>query len=174
MRFSPARWPLFAASLLASLPYSHAAPSATTLDAPAQLAPIHVTTTPETADGPVSGYRATRSATATRTDTAIADIPRSISVIPAEVINDLGAERIDRALDFAGGVTRGANFGGLNVPDMNLRGFTTSSLYRNGMAISGGNRGFIPAPDASNIERVEVLKGPASGLFGRGAPGGLA
>jgi len=142
-------------------------------DPPVQLAPINVTALPETADGPVDGYRATRSATTTRTDTPIADIPRSISVIPAEVINDLGNERIDRALDFAGGVTRGANFGGLNVPDMNLRGFTTSSLYRNGMAVSGGNRGFIPAPDASNIERVEVLKGPASGLFGRGAPGGL-
>jgi len=169
-RLRYARLTLFATTLASISPTSHATSAD---DPPVQLAPITVTATEETADGPVNGYRANRSATATRTDTAIADIPRSISVIPAEVIDDLGAERIDRALDFAGGVTRGANFGGLNVPDVNLRGFTTSSLYRNGMAISGGNRGFIPSPDASNIERVEVLKGPASGLSGRGEPGGL-
>jgi len=51
-----------------------------------------------------------------------------------------------------------------------LRGFNTGEIYRNGFSI---NRGFISSPDSSNLERVEVLKGPASGLFGRGDPGGL-
>jgi len=124
----------------------------------------------ERADGPVEGYRATRSATATRTDTPIEDIPQAISVVPKEVLDDLGSSRMERALDFAGGVTRGNNFGGLQVSSYNLRGFNTGEIYRNGFSI---NRGFISPPDASNLERVEVLKGPASGLFGRGDPGGL-
>jgi len=130
------------------------------------LAPVEVSATRETADGPVIGYRATRSATATRTDTPIEDVPRSISVISAEVMEDIGEERIDRALDFAGGVTRGNNFGGIDMTTTNVRGFDTGSQYRNGMASAGNNRGFRSAPDSANIERVEVLKGPASGLLG--------
>jgi len=140
---------------------------------PVKLEPVRVIGAQERADGPVYGYRATRSSTATRTDTPVEDIPRSISIIPAEVMEDLGAERMDRALDFAGGVTRGNNFGGIDMSSTNLRGFNTSSQYRNGMPVAGSNRGFRSSPDAANIERVEVLKGPASGLFGRGEPGGL-
>jgi len=93
----------------------------------------------ERADGPVEGYRATRSATATRTDTPIEDIPQAISVIPKEVLDDLGSSRMERAFDFAGGVTRGNNFGGLQISSYNLRGFNTGEIYRNGFSI---NRGF--------------------------------
>ena len=124
----------------------------------------------ERADGPVQGYRATRSATATRTDTDIRDTPQAISVVPAQVIEDLNTTRIDRALDFAGGVSRQNNFGGLTFLNYSVRGFTTGELYKNGFAI---NRGSYSAPDASSIERIEVLKGPAASLYGRGDPGGL-
>ncbi|MCY1489192.1 Ferrichrome outer membrane transporter/phage receptor [compost metagenome] len=124
----------------------------------------------ERADGPVHGYRATRSASATRTDTRLEDIPQSISVVPAQVLDDLGSTRIDRALDFAGGVSKQNNFGGLTFLNYSVRGFTTGELYRNGFAI---NRGSYSAPDASGIERLEVLKGPAASLYGRGDPGGL-
>ena len=124
----------------------------------------------ERADGPVQGYRATRSATATRTDTDIRDTPQSIEVIPAQVLKDLNTTRIDRALDFAGGVARQNNFGGLTFLNYSVRGFTTGELYKNGFAV---NRGSYSAPDTSNIERIEVLKGPAASLYGRGDPGGL-
>lgn len=131
---------------------------------------INDTYVEEKADGPVQGYRATRSATATRTDTDIRDTPQSIAVIPAQVINDLDTSRIDRALDFAGGVSRQNNFGGLTFLNYSVRGFTTGELYKNGFAI---NRGSYSAPDTSSIERIEVLKGPAASLYGRGDPGGL-
>ncbi|WP_434606221.1 TonB-dependent siderophore receptor [Pseudomonas sp. D2-30] len=127
-------------------------------------------TVEERADGPVQGYRATRSSTATRTDSDIRDTPQSIDVIPAQVIKDLNTTRIDRALDFAGGVSRQNNFGGLTFLNYSVRGFTTGELYKNGFAI---NRGSYSAPDTSNIERIEVLKGPAASLYGRGDPGGL-
>lgn len=124
----------------------------------------------EAADGPVQGYRATRSATATRTDTDIRDTPQSIQVVPAQVLKDLNTTRIDRALDFAGGVARQNNFGGLTFLNYSVRGFTTGELYKNGFAI---NRGSYSSPDTSSIERIEVLKGPAASLYGRGDPGGL-
>ncbi|ELQ08732.1 TonB-dependent outermembrane receptor, partial [Pseudomonas fluorescens BRIP34879] len=48
----------------------------------------------ETAQGPVKGYRATRSASATRTDTSIHETPQSISVVPKDVVEDIGATRL--------------------------------------------------------------------------------
>jgi iron complex outermembrane receptor protein len=123
----------------------------------------------ENAEGPVQGYRATRSASATRTDTDIRDIPQAISVVPAQVVEDLGITRMDRALDFAGGVSRQNNFGGLTFLSYSIRGFATGELYKNGFAV---NRGSYSSPDASGIERIEVLKGPAASLYGRGDPGG--
>jgi len=127
----------------------------------------------ERADGPVQGYRATRSATATRTDTPIEEVPQSISVVPRQVIEDLGDTRIDRALDFAGGVGRQNDFGGMSNSSFSIRGFpsgfSAGPLFRNGFSV---NRGYYSA-DTSTLERIEVLKGPAGGLFGRGDPGGV-
>ncbi|QGT81701.1 TonB-dependent siderophore receptor [Pseudomonas coronafaciens] len=123
----------------------------------------------ETATGPVKGYRATRSATATKTDTALQDIPQSISVVPASVLKDLGSNSVERALEFAGGVSKQNNFGGLTLYEYSIRGFTTSEFYKDGFS---ANRGYPATPDAANIERIEVLKGPAASLYGRGDPGG--
>ncbi|WP_271410838.1 TonB-dependent siderophore receptor [Pseudomonas sp. Q1-7] len=139
-------------------------------DHPLELEDIRIDSSlQENADSPVQGYRATRSASATRTDTDIRDIPQAISVVPAQVLEDLDATRIDRALDFAGGVSRQNNFGGLTFLSYSIRGFTTGELYKNGFAV---NRGSYSSPDASGIERIEVLKGPAASLYGRGDPGG--
>ena len=129
-----------------------------------------ISATRERAEGPVQGYRATRSSSATRTDASLGEIPQAINVVPAQVLADLNTTRIDRALDFAGGVSRQNNFGGLAFFSYSVRGFTTGELYKNGFAI---NRGTYSAPDASSIERIEVLKGPAASLYGRGDPGGM-
>lgn len=123
----------------------------------------------ESATGPVSGYRATRSATATKTDTALKDIPQAVSVIPASVLKDLGSHSVERALDYAGGVSKQNNFGGLTLYEYSIRGFTTSEFYKDGFS---ANRGYPSTPDAANVERIEVLKGPAASLYGRGDPGG--
>ncbi len=137
--------------------------------APAQLSDSIISASPELADGPVQGYRATRSASATRTDTALSEIPQAISVIPSAVLDDLGSHSVERALDFAGGVSRQNNFGGLTLYEYSVRGFTTSAFYKDGFS---ANRGYPSTPDAANIERIEVLKGPAASLYGRGDPGG--
>ncbi len=135
-----------------------------------ELETISVTTDVyESATGPVQGYRATRSASATKTDTALRDIPQSISVIPATVLKDLGSTNVERALEFAGGVSKQNNFGGLTLYEYSVRGFTTSEFYQDGFS---ANRGYPSTPDAANIEHIEVLKGPAASLYGRGDPGG--
>ncbi|WP_447890441.1 TonB-dependent siderophore receptor [Pseudomonas hormoni] len=123
----------------------------------------------ERADGPVQGYRATRSASATRTDTSIHETPQSISVVSKDAVEDLGATRLQDALDYAGGVGRANNFGGQGLTTFTVRGFTTGEFYRNGFPT---NRGYPNMPDANTIERLEVLRGPATMLYGRGDPGG--
>ncbi|WP_122744135.1 TonB-dependent siderophore receptor [Pseudomonas viridiflava] len=123
----------------------------------------------ETAQGPVQGYRATRSAGATRTDTSLHETPQSISVVSREAVEDIGATRLQDALDYAGGVGRANNFGGQGLTTFTVRGFTTGEFYRNGFPI---NRGYPNMPDANTIERLEVLRGPATTLYGRGDPGG--
>ncbi|HBW08080.1 MAG TPA: TonB-dependent siderophore receptor, partial [Pseudomonas sp.] len=119
---------------------------------PLALEEMQVTASAERADGPVQGYRATRSASATRTDTAIHETPQSISVVPAQVVEDIGATRLEDALDYAGGVERGNNFGGQGLTEFLVRGFSTQEFYRNGFAV---NRGYPNMPDASTLERIE-------------------
>ena len=123
----------------------------------------------ESAFGPVNGYHATRSASATRTDTSIHETAQSISVVSRDVVDDLGATRLQDALDYAGGVGRANNFGGQGLTTFTVRGFTTGEFYRNGFPI---NRGYPNMPDANSIERLEVIRGPATTLYGRGDPGG--
>jgi iron complex outermembrane receptor protein len=136
---------------------------------PIQLGPITVEGAAESAYGPVEGYRASRSATATRTDTPIMETPVSVQVVPEQVIEDQASPRLRDVYRNISGVQPA--FTGFNVASTEVpitRGFQDSSIYRNGFRI------FDVAPvELANIERVEVLKGPASVVYGLGEPGGL-
>lgn len=149
--------------LLSGTAFGQTPPEPTVLEA------LAIEADPESASGPVQGYRARRSASATKTDTALEEIPQSVSVVPAQVLEDLDSPRIERALDFAGGVARQNDFGGLTLYEYSVRGLTTAEFYKDGFSV---NRGYMNSPDAANLERIEVLKGPASSLYGRGDPGG--
>lgn len=126
----------------------------------------------ETAVGPVDGYRASRSATATKTDTALRDTPQSIQVVPRDVLVDQQATSVAEGLtrNVPGVVPyRAASFG---EDRFAIRGFEALTIYRNGVPFDMGvltTRGSDPV----NVERIEVLKGPASILYGRGEPGGV-
>jgi iron complex outermembrane receptor protein len=134
-----------------------------------ELDALSITSEGETASDPVRGYRASRSSSATKTDTALKDTPQAVSVIPRSVLDDLGSDDVERALEYAGGVSRQNDFGGLTLYEYSVRGFTTSAFYKDGFS---ADRGYPATPDAANIERIEVLKGPAASLYGRGDPGG--
>ena len=108
-----------------------------------------------------------------RGDVPLRELPQSVQVLSAEKLADAGVTRLDDALDFASGVSRQNNFGGL-FDSFAIRGFagdenTSSSYLLNGFNAS---RGYGGIRDTSNVERIEILKGPASALFGRGEPGG--
>lgn len=123
----------------------------------------------ERGDGPVQGYRATRTTSGTKTDTPLKDIPQVVVVVPKDVLDDRGATTVGEALNAVGGITRGNNFGGLNNYEFNIRGFPTRNAAKNGiMAV----RRYEP-DDTANVERVEVMMGPSGALYGRSDPSGF-
>jgi iron complex outermembrane receptor protein len=124
----------------------------------------------ERGDGPVEGYRATRTTSGAKIDTDIKSIPQTITVVPREVIEDTGGSNVEKALDYVGGVAKGNNFGGLNVYEINVRGLPTRNSAKNGFT---AGRRYDAASDAANIERVETMMGPSGALYGRSDPGGF-
>lgn len=140
-----------------------------------QLAPVTVTGRPdqETATGPVYGYVATRSATGTKTDTPLNEIPQSISVITTDQITDQGSLRVSDALRYTAGV-RHQEYGFGNRGDLfTLRGGSSGSTLLDGLRLpQGDNYGYTRnVPYA--YERIEVLRGPAALMAGQGGPGGV-
>jgi iron complex outermembrane recepter protein len=116
-----------------------------------------------------AGYQADEATTATRTDTPLREIPQSIQVVPRQVIEDQQVIQLEEAVRNVSGVTSGNTFGGTQDGGFVIRGFPSFDLYlRNGFRDNAqGIREF------ANIERIEVLKGPASVLYGNLEPGGV-
>ncbi|RMQ47745.1 hypothetical protein ALQ04_04152 [Pseudomonas cichorii] len=126
----------------------------------------------EHADGAVQGYRATRSATGSKTDTALRDMPQSIQVVSRKVIEDQQANNLADALTNVSSVQRSNSHGGSSESFV-IRGFKATNYAVDGMLINPLASRPEALRDLANVERAEVLKGPASVLYGRGNPGGL-
>ncbi|OBZ97245.1 ferrichrome receptor [Pararhizobium polonicum] len=127
------------------------------------------------ATGPVDGYVAKSTGTGSKTATPVSEIPQSVSVIGRQELDDRGVvTKIDEALRYTAGVST-EPFG--SDPDTDwfyIRGFdaTQTGVFLDGLNLfSYGFGGF--QTDAYMLERVEVLKGPASVLYGGSNPGGI-
>ncbi len=109
-----------------------------------------------------------------RGDVAVQDLPQSVQVISAETIKQIGAVRLNDVLDLATGVARQNVFGGL-WDGFAIRGFVGDPNLPSGYLVNGfnGGRGFGGVRDTSSVEKMEILRGPGSALFGRGEPGGI-
>lgn len=135
---------------------------------------VHSQREQATATSPVSGYVATRSATATKSDTPLNETPQSISVITARQMDDQGVQSIGQALRYTAGVI-GEQYGGLNdtVNYFTVRGFPNSFPFIDGLSTETYFTLLSPSTDPYSLERIDVLRGPASVLYGQNIPGGL-
>ena len=118
--------------------------------------------------GEQDGYRVPNTTTGTRTDTPLRDIPQSIQIVPQEVLRDQQVNRLDDALRNVAGVIAEFNAGPAVYYKIRGFGVADNSLLRNGLP----DPGVGDSVELANVERIEVLKGPASVLFGLGSPGG--
>ncbi|MBW4454428.1 MAG: TonB-dependent siderophore receptor [Nostoc indistinguendum CM1-VF10] len=118
--------------------------------------------------GEQDGYRVPTASTATKTDTLLRDVPQAIQVIPRQVLQDQQVRRLNEALRNAPGVisdnSERSAFEGFTI-----RGFSNRNIIRNGLR---DDTNITSNVNIENIEQIEVLRGPASVLFGQGGAGG--
>lgn len=113
-------------------------------------------------------YRATIAPTANKSETQVKETPFSIQTVTRELIEDRGVTTFGEAIRTVPGLTNQVGFGGMN-DRFRLRGFGTETNLKNGIRRAN----FVAIDDLANIEQIEVLKGPASALYGRFEPGGV-
>ncbi|HEY0338306.1 MAG TPA: TonB-dependent receptor plug domain-containing protein, partial [Burkholderiales bacterium] len=137
------------------------------LTADQTLPEVIVRATAERADGPVDGYRGTRSTTFTKTDTALKEVPASVTIVPAQLMKDANMESLGEVFRYVPGVLMHQGEG--NRDQVVIRGnSTTADFY-----VDGVRDDAQVFRDPYNLERVEILKGPAGMAFGRGGAGGV-
>lgn len=120
------------------------------------------------ADG-VQSYQPLTSVTGTRSEANLLNVPQAIDVVPQQVITDQAVSSLDEALYNVSGITQANTLGGTQDAVMK-RGFGDN---RDGSILRDGVRSVQARNFTPTTERVEVLKGPASMLYGMGEPGGM-
>ncbi|AFZ33001.1 TonB-dependent siderophore receptor [Gloeocapsa sp. PCC 7428] len=120
------------------------------------------------------GYNPSSASTATRTDTPLRDIPQSIQVVPRQVLADRNVQDLNQAVETVSGVIYGGGQSGAPAGSRIIRGFNQAfdggaANFRNGFRDSV----YTDLTGIGTVEQVEVLKGPASVLFGALEPGGI-
>jgi iron complex outermembrane receptor protein len=118
-------------------------------------------------------YRSLSATGATKTDALLMDLPQSVRVLTGDLLRDAGVTTLAGALDLASGISKQSPLGGL-WDSYAMRGFTGDPNFGSDYMVNGfsSSRGYNGMRDAGNTQAVEVLKGPASALYGRGEPGG--
>jgi len=127
----------------------------------------------ESAWGPVDGYVATRSATGTKTDTPLIETPAAISVVTRDQVQAQAAQNISQAVRYTSGVRGEPQGADSRFDRIFIRGFEADQ-YLDSMRLITTGFGFSSSViEPYNLERIEVLHGPASVLYGQSSPGGV-
>ncbi|MCF8479918.1 MAG: TonB-dependent siderophore receptor [Rhodospirillum sp.] len=123
--------------------------------------------------GPGEGYVARRSVVGTKTNAEVVKTPQSISVVTKDEIEARAAKNVNEALRYTAGVATEASGSDDRFDLISGRGFDLNE-YLDGTKLLSSSSGFaVPQFDSYLFDRVEVLKGPTSVLYGSASPGGI-
>ena len=138
-----------------------------------ELAPVTVEGEAQQTGGSLGPTIPRRTGTATKTDTPVTEIPRSISIETRQQIVDKGAQRLEDTYLYSAGV-RGGTYGyDLRGNWASVRGFDTPAEYLDGLQFDNSEYYNNTLPEVPLLDRVEILKGPAGALYGNSTVGGL-
>ncbi|MEZ2744611.1 TonB-dependent siderophore receptor [Halopseudomonas bauzanensis] len=142
-----------------------------------ELKPTYIKGSLGNALGDTEGYRATHSSVATKTSMPLLETSQSVSVVTRKQMEDQGAQSVAQALRYTPGLMS-APYGATSRYDyVAMRGITDGSvdnLYLDGQKLLGDSATYSTLQvDPYFIERIDILKGPSSVLYGRSLPGGL-
>jgi len=115
------------------------------------------------------GYKNTSTFIGSKTQTNIKDLPQSVSYATKELILDQGLMRVGETVKNFSGVSQFTFYDDITIRGFRINGGSNTQLV-NGMRSTSG---FWKQPLINYLERVEVLKGPSSALFGNASPGGV-
>lgn len=125
--------------------------------------------------GHVQGYVAKRNLSTTKTDTPIIEIPQSLSVVTSDEMRDRQAETLSQALSYTPGFTSQPTSFNRTSDRFRIRGFdvesATGGSLRDGLRLQ--NNSYDGVQEPYGLERVEVIRGAASVLYGQLSPGGM-
>jgi iron complex outermembrane recepter protein len=147
-------------------------------EAGANPPPVAQTTEPELEINVIGGlresYRKPNVSSVTGTNTPIIETPFSVQVIPQAIIRDRQSKDVKDAIGNVSGVNYNGDVQSRSGGTFSIRGFSGVATLRDGFRQFGIGEGQTqPVSEIANLERVEVLKGPASILYGAIEPGGL-
>lgn len=129
------------------------------------------------ADAPTTGYSSDATRAATKTDTPLIQTPQAIDVVPREQVEDQGARTINNALRYTPGVFTGLAGSSSRQTTIALRGFPggdVNNTFLDGMRLANDPGAYSNIQiDPFFLERIDVIKGALSALYGRAQPGGL-
>ena len=125
----------------------------------------------ESAWGPVDGYLATRTAAGTKTDTALVEAPRSISVATRQQMDDRNVQNIDDAVRYMPGIVASSYGSDTRADWLRVRGFEPTQ-FLDGLPLPKGVYA-NPKQETWNLDRLALLRGPASSVYGQTPPGGM-
>lgn len=121
--------------------------------------------------GPVDGYLAQRTAAGTKTDTSLLEAPRSISVATRSQMQDRAVQNLDDAVRYMPGIVAGSYGSDTRSDWLKVRGFVPTQ-FLDGLPLPKGVYA-NPKVETWNLDRVALLRGPASSVYGQTPPGGM-
>ncbi|KTS09120.1 TonB-dependent receptor [Methylobacterium radiotolerans] len=123
----------------------------------------------------ITGYTARVATTATKTNTRLIEVPQSVSVVTREQLNDRNVQTFTDAVNYVPGAVSARSGFDPRFDQIFIRGFdvlTNQGIYRDGLRVIGTGFAY-PKSEPYGAEALTILRGPASGLYGLGSPGGI-